>query len=266
MLPAVLVTNIASNPKETSIATDMLKESVDRLNINSQNSDFRKNASNVLAAMLEARMKKKQQPPVPQPHINKFDDPEFLPPPPIPSNKPQNNNTCHDQDLPLPPPPSPCKIPSSILTPPLSSDENDLPMKKCYKNSNCNNPEKVNYRHKKHHHSSNQSPDSSPASSTSSFHGISKPELSTHARDRRSYIEKNNNNNNSFGTNGHVFGNGNELSLNNSVDKDTLDTIANGIANGQHPVCDKCKCKITRYVYVDLRKNIQHILYPLHRK
>lgn len=232
------------------IATDLLKESVDKLNINSQDADFRKNASGVLAAMLEARMKKKQQNPQ-QP--SKFDDPEFLPPPPpLPSTKPPNNiNVNNDQDLPLPPPPSPCKIPSSILTPPLSSDENDLPQKKCH-NSNNNNSinnvtERVNFRHKKHHHSNNQSPDSSPSSSTSSFHGISKPELSTHARDRRSYIEKNNNTNTN-NTNGNHYS-GNEISLNNSVDKDTLDTIANDIANGQHPVCDKCKCKITRYVH-----------------
>ena len=223
-----------TNNKESMIATDLLKESVDRLNINSQNSDFRKNASSVLAAMLEARMVKKQQI-----QGNKFEDPEFLPPPPpLPSTKPPNPIN-HDQDLPLPPPPSPCKIPSSILTPPLSSDENDLPQKKSCGNNN-NNTEKVIYRHKKHHHSNNQSPDSSPSSSTSSFHGISKPELSIHARDRRSYIEKNNNN-----TNGHHY-NGNEISFNNSVDKDTLDTIANDLANGQHPVCDKCKCKITR--------------------
>lgn len=214
-----------------SIATDLLKESVDRLNINDQNADFRKNASNVIAAMLEARVTKKQQPAIPQNFHRAMEDPEFLPPPPpsILSRQLSSNS----QDLPLPPPPqSPLKIPASILTPPLSSDENDLPQKPI--ETSCGNGnfgnEKVNYRHKKHHQSNNQS---SPHDSN--IHRCSnKPELSTHARDRRSYIERNNNN---------------EISLNGAadgIDKETLDTIAKDIANGQHPVCDKCKCKITR--------------------
>ncbi|KAG5670726.1 hypothetical protein PVAND_000970 [Polypedilum vanderplanki] len=221
------------------IATDLLKESVDRLNINSQNADFRKNASGVIAAMLEARMLKKQQ----NGNAAKFDDPEFLPPPPpLPStNPPLINNEM--QDLPLPPPPSPkncIKIPSSILTPPLSSDENDFPQKTRTRingniSSSCSSSgddELVNYRHKNHHENGSNIP---------STCGINKKELSTHARDRRSYIERNNN--------------GNELNITNgggcgAMDKETLDTIAAGIANGQHPVCDKCKCKITRGPFV----------------
>jgi hypothetical protein len=227
------------------IATDLLKESVDRLNINSQNSDFRKNASGVIAAMLEARMVKKQQngssqklhdpellpPPPPPPSTKKMHDPEMLPPPPpLPSTKPPCNGNSHNimemQDLPLPPPPSPCKIPASILTPPLSSDENDFPQKTRTGSSSSGDDERVNYRHKKQHQ-----------------HSVNKPELSTHARDRRSYIERNNNNNCSEMS---VHGGGGAAP--NGVDKETLDSIATGIANGQHPVCDKCKCKITRYV------------------
>lgn len=212
-----------NNKVETSLATDLLKESLDRLNINGQNSDFRKNASGVIAAMLEARLNKKPQtqPILP---VNKVivEDPEFLPPPPPAILSRQQSSNNHEQDLPLPPPPSPCKIPSSILTPPLSSDENDLPQK-CTKIS-AGNDEKVTYRQKKHHQPNNQS------SHDRTSH---KPELSTHARDRRSYIERNNNN---------------EISFNGAsdIDKETLDTIAKDIANGQHPVCDKCKCKITR--------------------
>jgi hypothetical protein len=216
------------------IATDLLKESVDRLNINSQNADFRKNASGVIAAMLEARMQKKQQN-----GGTKFNDAEFLPPPPpLPSTKPPNNSfNAEIQDLPLPPPPSPCKIPSSILTPPLSSDENDLPQKTKTRNENCDSNERVNYRHKKHHHHPQD------INIPSTF-VITKPELSTHARDRRSYIEKKDSNGcNEFSAGGGVCGA-------TGVDKDTLDSIATGIANGQHPVCDKCKCKITRYVHL----------------
>jgi hypothetical protein len=213
---------VYNNKVESSLATDLLKESVDRLNINSQNSDFRKNASGVIAAMLEARMTKKPQTQPVQPVNKVIDDLEFLPPPP-PAILRQQSTINSDQDLPLPPPPSPCKIPSSILTPPLSSDENDLPQK--YTNV-ANHDEKVTYRHKKHHQPNNQSSHDNNRSSH-------KPELSTHARDRRSYIERNNNN---------------EISFNGAsdIDKETLDSIAKDIANGQHPVCDKCKCKITR--------------------
>lgn len=230
-------------------------ESVERLNINTQNSDFRKNASSVIAAMLEARVNKSQ--PVlnkSQPVNNKSQpamkstqavkskriaDPDFLPPPPpLPMTKVPTTNiydiefTSCDQDLPLPPPPSPLKIPASILTPPLSSDENDLPQK-ANDNAVHNGVEKVNYRNKKHHSNghNNQSSDSYNAPSTFS---INKPELSTHARDRRSYIEKNNN----------------EATPTTVVEEEEVDVakIANGLANGEHPVCDKCKCKITRYV------------------
>lgn len=201
--------------------------------------------------MLEARVNKQQATanPIPLKHnkniVKKFDDPEFLPPPPptMLNNKPSplkngsviEYNSC-DQDLPLPPPPSPLKIPASILTPPLSSDENDLPQKaidKVHNNINNNITERVNYRNKKHQ--TNQSTDLHNAPST---FNINKPELSTHARDRRSYIEKNNN----------------EIPpppVNDPVeDNPEVTKIANGLANGEHPVCDKCKCKITRYVYV----------------
>lgn len=225
----------------------MLMESVERLNINTQNSDFRKNASNVIAAMLEARVSKSQPTPIKNNQVSvknnqmkskRITDPEFLPPPPpLPLTKAPTNiyeianeYTSCDQDLPLPPPPSPLKIPASILTPPLSSDENDLPQKSNDINVN-NSVEKVNYRNKKHHSNGQNNQSSDLYNAPSSF-SINKPELSTHARDRRSYIEKNNN----------------EAAVVNRAVEEELDVakIADGLANGQHPVCDKCKCKITR--------------------
>lgn len=214
----------------------MLKESIERLNINIPNSDFRKNASNVIAAMLEARMSKHQPNNIPNRPIKKLQpkpqppsilkkppsvDPEFLPPPPpifetfqktIDSNC--KNDRYEKDDLPLPPPPS-------ILTPPLSSDENDLPQ---LISDKLNGMEKVNLRNKKHHHNNGHNHQSSVG-----FNG-NKLELSSHARDRRSYIEKMDN---------HQISNveGDELNVSK---------IANSLAIGQHPVCDKCKCKITR--------------------
>lgn len=235
----------------------MLKESVERLNINISNSDFRKNASNVIAAMLEARVNKQQPPqspprplkksqqqpqkqPIPPPPsilkkpqpVTNHVDPEFLPPPPpICEDLPFNSTTklnrrIYDQtdfkdDLPLPPPPS-------ILTPPLSSDENDVPQTHADKS---NGIEKVNLRNKKYHHTNGHNHQSSVGSndSSDSANGGNKFELSSHARDRRSYIEKLDN----------------QLT---NIEGDELDVskIANGLANGQNPVCDKCKCKITR--------------------
>lgn len=206
----------------------MLKESVDRLNINTQNLEFRKNASNVIAAMLEARLNKQMKP-----AIKKLDDPEFLPPPPpkFPSNGHAIDCNSCDQDLPLPPPPSPLKIPASILTPPLSSDENDFPQKSVDKlqNSINNNTEKVNYRNKRNQ-SNGHNNQSSDLHNASSRFSINKPELSSHARDRRSYIEKNNN----------------EVQQQKAEDEFDVTKIADSFANGQNPVCDKCKCKITR--------------------
>lgn len=223
----------------------MLKESIERLNINVPNSDFRKNASNVIAAMLEARMSK-QQPNVPSRPAKKLQpkpqppsilkkpsnqvDPEFLPPPPpifdetlFKSTDLKCKNDLYDKDdLPLPPPPS-------ILTPPLSSDENDLPQ---LSSDKLNGIEKVNFRNKKHHHNNGHNHQSSVGFNDilPSVMNGNKQELSSHARDRRSYIEKMDN---------HQISNveGDELNVSK---------IANGLAIGQHPVCDKCKCKITR--------------------
>jgi hypothetical protein len=234
--------------KESLKATEMLKESIERLNINIPNSDFRKNASNVIAAMLEARMNKQQPnipsrplkkllPPKPQPQsiLKKTSnqvDPEFLPPPPpilleettfqktIDSNC--KNDRYEKDEFPLPPPPS-------ILTPPLSSDENDLPQ---ISPDKSNGIEKVNLRNKKYHHNNGHNHHQSSVGFNDVHPSVingNKPELSSHARDRRSYIEKMDN----------------QIS---NVEGDELNVskIANGIAIGQHPVCDKCKCKITR--------------------
>lgn len=244
--------------KDINLPTDLLKESVDRLNINTSNTDFRKNASSVLAAMLEARMTKQQMPQVNNIGIpNKIPtikrDPEFIPPPPPPLSPPYNKistaqiyrNCSIDEDMPLPPPPPPPtfhKIPMSILTPPMSSDENDFiisPQKNPTTTTNSpsdNNIEKVNYRNKKNLTNINQSSEIHGNGNGHSTFSLNKPELSTHARDRRSYIEKNNNDMPS------VVNGGGQINSNEA----TATKIANGLANGEHPVCDKCKCKITR--------------------
>lgn len=61
----------------------------------------------------------------------------------------------------------------------------------------------------------------------------SRPELTTHARDRRSYIGQDNYNQNKFNHN------------NNLITSHTTE-IANNFANGKHPICSVCHVKITR--------------------
>lgn len=61
-----------------------------------------------------------------------------------------------------------------------------------------------------------------------------KPELTTHARDRRSYIEKDNFNQNRF------------LNHNNNLITSHATEIATGLRDGKHPVCSVCHIKITR--------------------
>lgn len=61
-----------------------------------------------------------------------------------------------------------------------------------------------------------------------------KPELTTHARDRRSYIEKDNVNSNRF------------LNNNNNLITSYATEIATGLQDGKHPVCSVCHIKITR--------------------
>lgn len=63
-----------------------------------------------------------------------------------------------------------------------------------------------------------------------------KPELTTHARDRRSYIEKDNANGNS-----NRF-----LNHNNNLITSHVTEIATGLRDGKHPVCSVCHIKITR--------------------
>lgn len=61
-----------------------------------------------------------------------------------------------------------------------------------------------------------------------------KPELTTHARDRRSYIGNDNYNQNRF------------VNHNNNLIKSHTTEIASDLRDGKHPVCSVCHVKITR--------------------
>lgn len=205
--------------------TESLKESVERISI------IRKHAQTILNEMLEARLKKNQETYSPKkPVVKKIESntdkfPLFPPPPPPPIEAKTELNEI-DDNLPLPPPPPP----SSILTPPLSSDENDFILPQKSINNYNENKNKVNYRNKKNLANGggkidNQSRDDNNNKNKNDSLS-NKNELTSHARDRRSYIETNNNDFN--------------------VNACETSKIANGLENGQHPVCDKCKSKITR--------------------
>lgn len=70
-----------------------------------------------------------------------------------------------------------------------------------------------------------------------------KPELTTHARDRRSYIEKDNFNQNRFPNHN-----------NNSITSHTTEIVSD-LRDGKHPICSVCHTTITRSVNLDLIPN-----------
>jgi RNA polymerase-binding transcription factor DksA len=159
--------------------------------------------------------------------------PTYLPPPPPPIDTKLELNDI-DDNLPLPPPPLPA--PLTILTPPLSSDENDFILpQKSISNHNENNKIKVNYRNKKNLANGSKTDNQSRDDNNNKNDSNNNLELTSRARDRRSYIERN-------------F---NEFNVNDSNSVETS-KIASGLENGEHPVCDKCKNKITRYVLLRL--------------
>lgn len=178
--------------------------------------------------VVEPITKKQPKFQAPVPVENKISVPSYLPPPPPPPPIDQTKIELNEMDdnLPLPPPPPP----SSILTPPLSSDENDFILpQKSINNHNENNKIKVNYRNKKNLSNGGKIDNQSRDDNNNKSDSNNNLELTSRARDRRSYIERN-------------F---NEFNINDSHSVETS-KIASGLQNGEHPVCDKCKNKITR--------------------
>lgn len=94
------------------------------------------------------------------------------------------------------------------------------------------------HQNQEHHHANKQQPKQPYANGHSDSvvfrNKNTKPELTTHARDRRSYIEKDNANSNRF------------LNHNNNLITSHATEIATGLRDGKHPVCSVCHIKITR--------------------
>lgn len=109
--------------------------------------------------------------------------------------------------------------------------------------ANKMNPIQLQYQHqthgqqqKQHHHQMNNQQHYVNGHSNSVVfrNKNTKPELTTHARDRRSYIEKDNFNQNRY------------LNHNNNLITSHATEIATGLRDGKHPVCSVCHIKITR--------------------
>ncbi|KAJ6643042.1 PDZ and LIM domain protein Zasp [Pseudolycoriella hygida] len=253
---------------KTGHATELLEESVKNLKV-AQQEDFRSNAGKIISFMLENRLAdaKNGVPnryesggnpndmhlfkkitdgcdngPSPTSKAEKsigYDNKPLLSPTLVKANSPDINDNL--TNFPLPPPtPSADDINSnSYLTslpspppPPPLSEELDPPVFN-YKYFSTNKPR-----------SPSKSSSVSPKSvENENIHDNvvvrnkdSKSELSTHARDRRSYIEKD------------MLGNDNYVE-NIVSELDTTD-LSNELKNGKQPVCTCCKTKITRGPFI----------------
>lgn len=94
------------------------------------------------------------------------------------------------------------------------------------------NPIKSQYQHQSHGQHANHQHANGHSNSVVFRNKNTKPELTTHARDRRSYIEKGNSNR--------------FLNHNNNLITSHTTEIATGLRDGKHPVCSVCHVKITR--------------------
>lgn len=165
-----------------------------------------------------------------------YEDKPLLSPTLVKANSPDINDNL--TDFPLPPPTPPAEDVNSINysvslpsppPPPPSTDELDPPVFD-YKYFSATKP-------------TTKSPSKSPIKSAPQPHDNihnnvvvrnrdSKSELSTHARDRRSYIERD-----MLGSENHTD--------NIISEVDTTD-LANELKDGKHPVCTCCNTKISR--------------------
>ncbi len=243
-------------------ATELLEESVKNLKV-SQQEDFRSHAGKIISFMLENRLADSKNG-IPNRYANNgktvdvhplkkiidvcdndpiypigYENKPLLSPTLVKANSPDINDNL--TDFPLPPPPNDDinfnNYPPSPPPPPPSSDDLDPPVFD-YKYFSATKPTIKSPSKSPIKTSPQSSSPISPKSIENENIPIvvrnkdSKSELSTHARDRRSYIEKD------------MLGNDN-YSNNIISEVDTTD-LANELKDGKHPVCTCCNTKITR--------------------
>lgn len=253
---------------EPGHATEMLSQSVQKLNIaDAQVDDFKTQAGKIITTMLENRLNEKNALNGTG-KANKFivnGNSVTTPPPPLPTGKPFAKLTpiiptavtntdkmplspTHSlTDLPLPPPPAELIISSATIADAtdydaidrktisdindndiLLTDDDHVPNKQCL--DDTVSAAKILPQHQHHHQQHQQN---------GRINGVilrnknTKPELSSHARDRRSYIGQDQCTPNRFNHNNHLI-------------KSHTTEIASDLRDGKHPICSVCHVKITR--------------------
>lgn len=260
--PPKITSNESSEKYKKGHATELLEESVKNLKV-SQQEDFRSHAGKIISFMLENRLADAKNG-VPNRYQNGkttdihplkkiidtcdndptlptsktaigYENKPLLSPTLVKANSPDINDNLSDFPL---PPISPLEDVNSFNyhvslpsppPPPPSSDELDPPVFD-YKYFSATKPLTK---------SPSKSPSKSPTQTNENIHNNvvvrnkdSKSELSTHARDRRSYIEKD------------MLGS--ETHTNNIISEVETTDLANELKDGKHPVCTCCNTKITR--------------------
>lgn len=254
------ITSNESGKYKKGHATELLEESVKNLKV-SQQEDFRSHAGKIISFMLENRLADTKNG-VPNRYQNPlkkiidtcdvdptpigYDNKPLLSPTLVKASSPDINDNLTDFPLPPPTPPTEDIIsinypvsPPSPPPPPPSLDELDPPVFD-YKYFSANKPT-IRSPSKSPIKTSPQpsSPISPKSVENVNIHNNvvirnrdSKSELSTHARDRRSYIEKD------------MLGG--DSNTENIISEVETTNLANELKDGKHPVCTCCNTKITR--------------------
>lgn len=222
-------------------ATTLLDSSVSKLASINGNSDYRKQASNVLKEMLEARLKKHESTPVQQQQEQvRLKNKENL--------LSNGGDTLHkrllnpshpmsriidmcDSSVPAPPP-----MPKANA--PFQQPHKDLKPQPVIPNNNISNihVNNVVLRPKHNNHNGNGNGLEETLAQLSNRRKVSS-ELTSHARDRRSYVEKNNNNNSSQTTS--------TIAEESAAKKPSEEAVTPLTAVNKVPICNKCNHKIT---------------------
>lgn len=266
--PPQVTANLSENYKKGH-ATELLEESVKNLKV-SQQEDFRSHAGKIISFMLENRLAdNKNGVPnryesngrpnnvhplkkiidvcdsdqnFPASHVAKpigYENKPLLSPTLVKASSPDINDNLTDFPLPPPIPPTDDMNPMNYppTPPPPSSDELSPPVFD-YKyfsatKPNVKSPSKSPIKSAPQPSSPNSMENENIHNNVVVRNRDSKSELSTHARDRRSYIERD------------MLGLSENVNDNVISEVETTDLV-NELNNGKHPVSNCCNTKITR--------------------
>lgn len=226
-------------PFAPGAATTLLDSSVSKLSAINGNSDYRKQASNVLKEMLEARLKKheatsntQQQEQVRlknKENLLSVNGGDTLPKRLLNPAHPMSRiiDMCDSATVPAPPP-----LPKATL--PFQQPNKDLKPQPAIPNNNTIHVNSVVLRPKNNNSHNSHNGNGSLEETLAQLANRRKvsSELTSHARDRRSYVEKNNNSQTTIA----------EESVKKTADEAETSPLA--MVN-KVPICNKCNAKIT---------------------